>query len=140
MCDPDFGKLVFMHISKFPERSYWECGWTFPKTGTVVWIVLRGGESGPMPEARRFYLSLPDRFEQILVSCRPRLEQVFKDWERPQLPEDIFSVVELTGFGLEDPTEQPVRWDVGFETRGDDWLGITIPFANDVAMEAVVDT
>jgi hypothetical protein len=140
MSDPDFGGLVFMHISKFPERSYWECGWIFPKTGKVVWITLRGGKSGPIPQARQFYLSLPDRFEQILISCRPRLEQAFKDWERPQLVEDIFSVVELTGFGLEDPTEQPIRWDVGFETKGDDWLGITIPFVGDTAMEAVVDT
>src|SRR6266481_2268758 len=103
MSDPDFGSLVFMQISKFPERSYWECGWTFPKTGKLVWITLRGGERGPTPEARRFYLALPAQFEQILISCRPWLEQAFKDWERPQLPEDMFSAVELTGFGLEDP-------------------------------------
>ena len=138
--DPDFGSLVFMHVSKFPERSYWEGGWTFPKTGKVVWITLRGDESGPMPEARRFYLALPGRFEQILISCRPKLEQAFKNWERPQLPEDIFTVVELSGFRLDDPTAPTIRWDVSFETKGDNWLGITIPFVGDAAMEAVVDT
>jgi len=140
MTDPDFGVLLFMHISKWPERSYWECEWSFPKTGTVVGIVLRGGEGGPLPEARQFYLSLPARYEQILVACRPRLEQVFNEWLHQPLPQDIFSVVKLSGFGLEDPREQPVQWDVGFETTGDDWLGITIPFVGETAMEAVVDT
>jgi hypothetical protein len=32
MTDPDFGNLVFMLSSKFPERSHWEGEWTFPKT------------------------------------------------------------------------------------------------------------
>ncbi len=80
MTDPDFGNLLFMHISRWPERSYWECEWNFPKTGTVVSIALPGGESGPLPEARQFYLSLPARYDQILAECRPRLEKVFNDW------------------------------------------------------------
>jgi hypothetical protein len=39
MTDPDFGNLLFMHVSKWPEGSYWEREWSFPKTGTVVGIV-----------------------------------------------------------------------------------------------------
>ena len=140
MTDPDFGSLLFMHISKQPERSYWECEWPFPNTTTIVAITLQGGESGPMPEARHFYLSLPERYEQILVACRPRLEQVFDHWLHERLPQDIFTVVKLSGFGLADPKERPVRWDIGFETTGDKWLGITIPFVGDTAMEATVDT
>jgi hypothetical protein len=138
--DPDFGNLLFMYMSKAPGRSYWECEWTFPKTGTRVDIVLPGGESGPIPEARLFYLSIPERFEAILKECRPKLEQVFRDWRSQPLPQDIFTVVKLAGFGLEDPQESPVRWDVGFETTGGDWLGITIPFVGETAMDAVVDT
>jgi len=56
------------------------------------------------------------------------------------LPQDIFTGVKLAGFGLEDPKEQPVQWYVGFETKGDDWLGITIPFVGDTAGKAIVDT
>ncbi len=140
MTDPDFGNLLFMHISRWPERSYWECEWNFPKTGTVVSIALPGGESGPLPEARQFYLSLPARYDQILAECRPRLEKVFNDWLNQRLPQDIFTGVKLAGFGLEDPKEQPVQWYVGFETKGDDWLGITIPFVGDTAGKAIVDT
>ena len=139
MTDPEFGSLLFMHISKCPERSYWECRWTFPKAGTTVEIALPGGESGPMPEARRFYLDLPGRYEQILAVARPRLEQALERLDRP-LPPGIFTVVQLTGFGLEDPKEKPIRWDVSFETNGDKWFGITIPFVGETAMEAVVDT
>jgi len=140
MTDPDFGNLLFMHISKWPERSYWECEWIFPKTTTVVAITLQGGESGPMPEARLFYLSLPGRFEQIVAASRPKLEQVFDHWLHERLPQDIFTVVRLSGFGLENPKARPVRWDISFETTGDKWLGITIPFVGDTAMEATVDT
>jgi hypothetical protein len=140
MADPDFGPLVFMHISKWPERSYWEAQWKFPATGTEVGISLRGDESGPTPESRLFYLSLLPRFDSILTACRPKLERVFQEWRKQELPQDLFSVLKLTGFGLEDPLEQPVRWDVWFETTDDDWLGITIPFAGESPQDAVVDT
>jgi hypothetical protein len=56
------------------------------------------------------------------------------------LPKDTFEVLKLAGFGLEDSKEQPVRWDVSFETTGENRLGITIPFVSDAAGEAVVDT
>ena len=138
--DPEFGELIFMHIEKHPERSYWECEWTFPATGGVVGITLRGGENGPNADARQFYLALPARFDSILNACRPRLEQVFRDRRKQQLPQDMFSVVKLTSFGVENPQGQRVRWHVGFETTDDDWLGITIPFVGDTAMEPEVDT
>ncbi len=140
MQDPDFGNLVFIHISNAPERSYWECRWTFPKTGSEVEICLRGDESGPSLEARQFYLRLPGQYEQILAACRPRLEQAFTRCRRIPLPDDMFSVLKLVGFGVEDPKEEPVRWEVAFETTDDDWLCITIPFVGETAMEAVVDT
>ena len=105
-----------MHFSKFPERSYWECEWVFPTTGSPVAIALQEGEDGPRKEAREFYLTLPERFQQILVLCRPQLEQVFKEWLNRPLPEDIFGVLRLSVFGLEDASEHPVRWDVSFET------------------------
>jgi len=140
MSDPEFGNLLFIPIAKAPERSYWECEWTFPKTGTVVFIALRGGESGPTQEVRRFYLGLPARFEQIVTACRPRLEKVFRHWLDQPLPGDIFSTLKLSGFGVEDPTQRPVRWVVSFETIGNKWLGITIPLVAETAMEAEVDT
>ena len=138
--DPDFGSLLFMFIPNAPENSYWECEWTFPKTGRVITITLPGGEDGPTQEARRFFLSLPGRFEQILASARPQLQDVFRTWLQRDLPQDIFTVVELGGFGIEDPKAQPVEWGIEFETTGEKWLGITIPFVGDTAQKAVVDT
>ncbi len=76
----------------------------------------------------------------IIEACRPRLENVFLDWLEQRLPTDIFSVLNLSGFSVEDPQEEPIRWVVSFETTGDKWLGITIPFVGDTAMEAEVDT
>jgi hypothetical protein len=140
IADPDFGNLLFMYIPNAPERSYWEGEWTFPKTGTPVSIGLDGGEDGPLPEARRFYLSLPDRFDQIMVAVRPKLAGVFKHWLQQDLPQDIFTVVKLAGFGVEDPNAKPFHWNISFETTGDRWLGIRIPFEGDIPQEPVVDT
>ena len=140
MTDPDFGKLIFMYIQKHPERSYWECEWTFPATGEIVGITLRGGENGPNDGARQFYLGLPARFDSILKACRPGLEQVFRDWRGGQVPQDVFTAVKLTSFGLDEPLEKPIRWDVGFETTEGDWLAITVPFVGDTPKEPLVDT
>jgi hypothetical protein len=138
--DADFGSLLFMFIPNAPERSYWECEWKFPTTGTEISIGLPGGESGPLPVARQFYLSLPGRFEQILAAARPQLQEVFRTWLQQDLPQDIFTVVKLAGFGLDDARAQPVQWDISFETTGDKWLGIIIPFVGDTAQKATVDT
>jgi hypothetical protein len=129
-----------MFIPNAPERSYWECEWRFPNTGSVVSVGLPGSEDGPTADSRRFYLGLPERFDRIMAAARPKLEQVFMTWLQQELPEDILSVVKLTGFGVEDPRAQPIEWDVAFETTGDKWLGITIPFVGEEPQEAVVDT
>ncbi len=138
--DPDFGSLLFMFIPNAPERSYWECEWMFPKSGTEISIGLPGDENGPSPEARQFFLGLPGRFEEILAAARPQLQQVFREWLQQDLPQDIFTVVKLAGFGLEDAKQHPLHWDISFETTGDKWLGIVIPFVGDTATAATVDT
>jgi hypothetical protein len=140
IADPDFGSLLFMFIPVAPERSYWECEWKFPKTGTEISIGLPGDETGPLPEARRFYLSLPGGFEQILAAARPQLQEVFREWLQEDLPHDIFTAVKLAGFSLEDPKQEPAHWDISFETTGKKWLGIIIPFIGDTAQKATVDT
>ncbi len=138
--DPDFGTLRFMFIPNAPERSYWEGEWTFPPTGSAISIGLPGGETGPIPEARQFYLSLPERYEGILAAARPKLESVFRNWLQQELPRDIFTELKLAGFGAEDLKSRPAAWDIAFETTGKTWLGITIPFLGDEPEEAVVDT
>ncbi len=140
LSDPDFGELLFMRIPNAPKRSYWECEWRFPTTDSIISIGLPGGEDGPLPEAREFYLGLPSRFEDILSSARPKLEAVFSEWLQRDLPADLFTELKLAGFGLEDPQAEPLRWDISFETTGEKWLGIIIPFEGDKAMDAVVDT
>ncbi len=138
--DPDFGQLRFMYIANHPERSYWESEWTFPPTGTPVSIALDGEESGPRPEIRSWHLELPSRFPKILELARPPLAKAIKSWLKQDLPADIFAVVKLSGFGVQDPRAQSVEWDVSFETTGDEWLGITIPFVGNEPKEPVVDT
>jgi hypothetical protein len=138
--DPDFGQILFMHMAGNPAASYWEAEWTFPKTGTMISIALPGDEWGPYPESREFYLRLPERFDEILRAVRPVLDSVFRTRLGVDLPADIFCAVKLGGFGLENPRVQPIEWDMEFETLGDEWLGITIPFVGNSPRAPVVDT
>jgi hypothetical protein len=82
-----------------------------------------------------FFLGLPGSFQQILALCRPVLEQVYKDEKHEPPPPDIFSL-KLSGFGVKDPRENPIHWDVSFETNGDDYLGVLIRFMGESAMPA----
>ena len=129
-----------MYIPNAPERSYWESEWQFPPTRTAISIGFPRDESGPTAAARSFYLGLPQRFEQIIAAARPKLAEVWKTWLQADLPSDIFSAMTIGGFCLEDPEARPLHWDVSFETTGDKWLGITVPFIDDTPQEAVVDT
>ena len=138
--DPDFGSLLYMHIPNAPERSYWECEWMFPRTGTVISISLPGDENGPWPESRQFYFEAVERFDQVLASARPKLDEVFIDWLQRELPYDLFSDVKLAGIDLQEPRSQPVAWELSFETTGKKWLGISIPFEGETAGAATVDT
>jgi hypothetical protein len=140
LIDPDFGPMTFMYLEQHPERSYWEAEWLFPLTSNRVAIALAGDESGPLRLAREWYLELPSRFPGILELARPQLARVFRSWRAQELPADIFTAVALSGFGVEDLSVSPLRWDVSFETINGKWLGIIIPFVDDEPQEPIVDT
>ena len=138
--DPDFGPILFRYISNHPERSYWECEWVFPKTGAKIFVALPDDEDGPKKEGKEFYLSLVSRFDSIIERARPKLAEVSTEWLKTPLPEDIFSIVKLSGFDVEEIGAKPLNWSASFETTGEKWLGIQIPFIGEEAQRATVDT
>ena len=138
--DPVFGPLLYMYIPRDPSESYWEGEWLFPPTQTKVAVTLPGSVEGPAESGRAFYLALPARFEEIIHRVRPALDQAFLEWLGRPLNPDMWQDVELAGFGVEDPAAVPVAWDVGFEAKGEKWLGITIPFVGDDPQQPVIDT
>ena len=138
--DPDFGRLVYMYIGNDPSRSYWEGEWLFPPTGTTVSIALPGTADGPVASGRAFYLSMPGRFDRIMELVRPTLDRVFRECFGRPVAADLWSDVKLGGFDIEDPDGVPTAWNVGFESLGDTWLGITVPFLDEQPQEPTVDT
>jgi hypothetical protein len=138
--DPDFGVLLFMYIPRAPERSYWEGEWLFLPTGTRVSISLPGTVDGPTAEGRAFYLALQGSFDRVMQSVRAPLDRVCREWLQRPLSADLWQDVKLSGFGIGDPGARPPAWEVSFETTGEQWLGITVPFLGDEAQDAIVDT
>lgn len=138
--DPDFGRLLYMHISRDPSLSYWEGEWMFPPTQSRMSIAVPGDRSGPTQAARSFYLALPLHFDSIVERARPELEKVFLTYLQRPLHADVWSDLKLAGFGVVNPGEEPLQWDVAFETTGAEWLGITVPFIGEIAQDAAVDT
>ncbi|MEK7685722.1 MAG: hypothetical protein AAB466_09895, partial [Verrucomicrobiota bacterium] len=59
--------------------------------------------------------------------------------QTPLSPTAKAILTSLTGIGLEDPRRKPLAWYLFFETIGDELLGITIPFLDDIPAEAEVD-
>jgi hypothetical protein len=68
------------------------------------------------------------------------LAKAWRVWYEAELPEDIFDCLRLSSFQVEDPDARPLRWDVMFETTGEKWLAMSIPFIDDVPQKAVVDS
>lgn len=138
--DPAFGDLVFIRIPEHPERSYWECEWSFPVTGTDIAIAIPGTEKGLDPIAREFFLALPERFQFFITQCLSPLQEVWLMWFERDLPSDLFSVLSLAGIGITSLGGSAVEWEVSFETTGEKWLGITVPFIGDQPQPATVET
>jgi len=140
MEDAEFGRLTFMPIKENPARSYWEAEYVFPPTGAVVSAGLQGTEEGPLPAAREFYRKMEARFADTMKAVTPSLEREFQEWLRRPLSENPWDDLVLSGFGVDDPTADPLAWDVMFETTGDKWLAFTVPFIGDAVQTVVVDT
>jgi hypothetical protein len=109
-------------------------------TGTQISISLPGSIEGPTESGRKFYLALPALFEEILGTVRPILDRVFRESLGRPLDSDLCRDVKLAGFGVEDPDVAPTSWDIAFETTGQKWLGIMIPFVANEPREPVIDT
>lgn len=139
--DPAFGPMVFMYIANEPSRSYWEAAeWLFPPRGHTVTVSLPGDERGPSQAARDFMLGRVRDFERTIDVARPRLDQVFRRWLGRPVADDLWQDLKLAGFDVQDPTAEPIEWDISFETTRTRWLGISVPFVGDVPHDPVVDT
>jgi hypothetical protein len=112
----------------------------FPVTGTRVSISLPGNSDGPTDDARRFHRQLPEQFEGLLSKARPEIDRTFEQWIGRPLSADLWEDVRLGGFALTNASRAPTTWEVTFETTGEKWIAITIPFVGDSPQEAVVDT
>jgi hypothetical protein len=140
--DATFGRLTYSDYD-----SIWYGRWRFPPSGTTVAISLPGDRHGPLPGIKDFFKELPDRFESILSSVRPRLDEIFRRWLRRPISDSLWDDLELVRFSVEDPEAQPPEWSMHFELADkdcdeedeeDEWLEITVFLSGDSREAAIV--
>ena len=121
-------------------KSYWECECVFPPTATPISVVLPGDESGPFAEARAIYLAVIEEFDELVARALPAIGKAYREWTGRALSENVRDDLELSGLAIDSPFADGLsRWQVTFETVGEQWIGITIPFIDGIPQEAVVD-
>lgn len=151
--DATFGRL--RRFTAVPEpgappsaySSIWYGTWHFPPSGTNVSICLPGGRRGPLPAVRDFFEDLPNRFDSILSTIRPQLDEIFRRWLQRPLSESLWDDLELTRFIIVDPSVRPLEWNMQFEltyNEGDEedeegeYLEITVSLVGDSPQVAIV--
>ena len=133
--DPTFGRLEYY------DRSRWHGNWMFPPAGENVAIFLPGDRRGLSPGVRDFFETLPDRFDSILSTLRPRLDEIFRRWLQRPLGESLWDDLELTRLEGINPSAQPPEWNMVFELRDEhaESLWITVLLVGDSLQVAIVD-
>lgn len=134
--DEMLGKLTFIYISNFPERSYWEGEWLFPTTQTVITILLKGGESGPLPEFLEWYRGLPARYSKVIKTVEQKLADAYEELYSKKPPRDFVNQFTFAGASVLDPRAQDVEWDLSFDITVGDVYSVTVPFVGDKAGNA----
>lgn len=139
--DPEFGDMSFIKVSpRGYGKSYWEATIYVPQIGASVEVFLQGEEDGPLEVSKEFYRKLIPSFDAIIAAARPLLAKEYLLWMQEELPDDIFTVLTLSGFSVEDPAVVPAKWDIMFETMGEKWRAISIYFEGDKPVGTTVDT
>jgi len=140
--DATFGQLTYCDYS-----SIWYGRWHFPPSGTNVVICLPGDRRGPLPGIRDFFKELPNRFDTILSSVRPQLDEIFRRWLQRPISESLWDDLELARFIVVDPSARPPEWNMDFElTDNEDdeddeegeYLEITVSLVGDSPQVAIV--
>ncbi|MCZ6656808.1 MAG: hypothetical protein O7C67_05885 [Gammaproteobacteria bacterium] len=96
---------------------------------------------------RDFFEDLPNRFDSILSTIRPQLDEIFRRWLQRPLSESLWDDLELTRFIVVDPSVRPPEWNMQFEltyNEGDEedeegeYLEITVSLVGDSPQVAIV--
>jgi len=137
--DAFFGEMTFMESIKYPAESYFECKRYFSPIEGVIELGVTAQLSGPTQRQKDFFVQLEKDYSLIVAAVIPRIEDELRNW-RPDFRinnfEQEFTPVWLSISACD---QQPVEWEIAFETVHDLNHTISITMQNYQLLHILID-
>lgn len=136
---PVFGTLTFMEIKRNPENKYFEGAGTFAPTNNEIEYFIPADISGPTQQQVDFYEKLQSNYPAISSKCSELIESEFRNWKEDFKINDFNSEFKLVAINIPEFKNDPIEWDMAFETEHDENHQFTVYFEGEEANRVGVD-
>jgi hypothetical protein len=117
--DAFFGEMTYMEVSNDPAQSYFECARYFKPIDRVVELGVTGQMSGPTQRQKAFFTQLENDYPLIAAAVVPIIENEFRNWKPEFKIGNFGQEFKLTWLAIPICDQQPVEWELAFETVHD---------------------
>jgi hypothetical protein len=117
--DAFFGEMVFIEIPNNPVESYFECERYFKPSGAKIGLGVTGSVSGPTQWQKNFFTQIEKDYPFLLAKFIPVIEARVGAWLTAPVIQDFEAEFEPTYFSIPACDQQPVAWEITFDTVHD---------------------
>jgi len=138
--DDFFGRITYMRMPK-GRISYWEAKRVFAPTGREieVFIDAPAPEQAPQQLQREFFLSVENRFKELLAASEAILRPQFEEWVRRPLSEPLEREFTMASFSIPCAALDHATWEVSFESKTDENHLFTVTLHGLAATDVTID-
>ena len=134
-----FGEMTFLENKKEPLKSYFECRRHFKPTNNSIEIGIEVNETGPTKLQKDFFRKIESDYDKIISSIRPLVENEFQNWKEDFKIIDFRKEFKAVYLFLPRCKNEPIPWEITFETEHDLNHVITITMCDLKATEILID-
>jgi len=134
-----FGEMTFLENKKEPLKSYFECRRHFKPTDNIIEIGIKGNETGPTKLQKDFFRKIESDYDKIISSIRPLIENEFRNWKEDFKITDFRKEFKAVYLFLPRCENEPIFWEITFETEHDLNHILTIKMCDSKANEILID-
>ena len=122
-----------------PANSYFECQRIFEPTGKIIEIGIDGNLSGPTQRQKDFFRQIEKDYRSLTLHLIPFIEQEFGAWMKQPIIKNFDSEFKPSYLRISSCEEQPITWEITFDTVHDLNHLVTIGMLGDEPQFVQVD-